>query len=87
MGVHHQLYEDTIMLVKDFKHTFDEIELILVPDIENLAQAMMEAKGIMGNMAFSQVKELYGECRLLSAMDYPDTGTTSLMIVDSRHSA
>jgi hypothetical protein len=87
MGVHHQLYEDTIMLVKDFKPTFDDIELILVPDIVDLAQAMMEAKGIMGDMTFSQVKGLYGECRLVSAMDYPDTGTTSLMIVDSRHSA
>jgi hypothetical protein len=87
MGVHHQIFEDQVVLVKDFKPTFDEIELILVPDIDDLAEAMMEAKGIMGDMAFSQVKELYGECRLLSAMDYPDTGTTSLMIVDSRHSA
>ena len=65
------------ILVKDFTPKYSTIELIENKDTYPFAK-------IVGLLPFKKVKKDYGDRKILSAMDFNDTHTTSIIIEQKR---
>ena len=65
------------ILVKDFIPKYSTIELIESKDTYPFAKPV-------GLLPFKKVKKDYGDRKILSAMDFNDTHTTSIIIEQKR---
>ena len=78
MNNSHDLLEDVKgILVKDFTPKYSTIELIDSKDTYPFAKPV-------GLHPFKKVKKDYGDRKILSAMDFNDTHTTSIIIEQKR---
>ena len=78
MNNSHDLLADVKgILVKDFTPKYSTIELIENKDTYPFAKAL-------GLLPFKKVKKDYGDRKILSAMDFNDTNTTSIIIEQKR---
>ena len=78
MNNSHDLLEDVKgILVKDFTPKYSTIELIENKDTYPFAKTV-------GLITFKKVKKDYGDRKILSAMDFNDTHTTSIIIEQKR---
>ena len=65
------------ILVKDFTPKYSTIELIENKDTYPFSKTV-------GLLPFKNVKKYYGDRKILSAMDFNDTHTTSIIIEQKR---
>ena len=78
MNNSHDLLEDVKgILVKDFTPKYSTIELIENKETYPFAKTV-------GLIPFKKVKKDYGDRKILSAMDFNDTHTTSIIIEQKR---